>query len=195
MFHDRRIVARTVRDLRPRCPRPMTCSRGCSGTVLEVDGAGLTLVHEDGPPGGWPPPTRPWSCWNTSSTTSAKALPAGLCPGPGHRCGGPGSRARLDPDRRGGRPAARRRGLERPGPPCRASGGNPGCVHHPTAGLDRPRARGGGRVRVGGRRAGPGRGGAGQPGARSRPAAPGADQPGLDRAGQRSPSRHPGHRP
>jgi len=53
---DRQIVARTVRDLRAILPDADDLLWGlqrvaeATRTVLEVDGAGLTLVHEDGPP-------------------------------------------------------------------------------------------------------------------------------------------------
>jgi GAF domain-containing protein len=53
---DRQVVARTVRDLRATLPEADDLLVGlqrvteATRTVLEVDGAGLTLVHEDGPP-------------------------------------------------------------------------------------------------------------------------------------------------
>jgi GAF domain-containing protein len=53
---DRQMVARTVRDLRATLPEADDLLSGlqrvaeATRTVLEVDGAGLTLVHEDGPP-------------------------------------------------------------------------------------------------------------------------------------------------
>jgi GAF domain-containing protein len=53
---DRQMVARTVRDLRATLPEADDLLAGlqrvaeATRTVLEVDGAGLTLVHEDGPP-------------------------------------------------------------------------------------------------------------------------------------------------
>jgi GAF domain-containing protein len=53
---DRQVVARTVRDLRATLPDADDLLVGlqrvteATRTVLEVDGAGLTLVHEDGPP-------------------------------------------------------------------------------------------------------------------------------------------------
>jgi hypothetical protein len=53
---DRQIVARTVSDLRAALPEADDLLWGlqrvaeATRTVLEVDGAGLTLVHEDGPP-------------------------------------------------------------------------------------------------------------------------------------------------
>jgi ANTAR domain/GAF domain len=53
---DRQMVARTVRDLRATLPESDDLLSGlqrvaeATRTVLEVDGAGLTLVHEDGPP-------------------------------------------------------------------------------------------------------------------------------------------------
>jgi hypothetical protein len=75
---DRQMVARTVSELRAALPEADDLLVGllrvaeATRTVLEVDGAGLTLAHEDGPPRWWPPPTPPWSCWSRSSTTSAK---------------------------------------------------------------------------------------------------------------------------
>ena len=56
MTVDRHMVARTVRDLRATLPEADDLLSGlqrvaeATRTVLEVDGAGLTLVHEDGPP-------------------------------------------------------------------------------------------------------------------------------------------------
>ena len=56
MTVDRQIVARTVRDLRATLPDADDLLSGlqrvaeATRTVLEVDGAGVTLVHEDGPP-------------------------------------------------------------------------------------------------------------------------------------------------
>jgi len=53
---DRQVVARTVRDLRATLPEADDLLVGlqrvteATRTVLDVDGAGLTLVHEDGPP-------------------------------------------------------------------------------------------------------------------------------------------------
>jgi GAF domain-containing protein len=53
---DRQVVARTVRDLRATLPDADDLLVGlqrvteATRTVLEVEGAGLTLVHEDGPP-------------------------------------------------------------------------------------------------------------------------------------------------
>jgi GAF domain-containing protein len=53
---DRQVVARTVRDLRATLPEADDLLVGlqrvteATRTVLEVEGAGLTLVHEDGPP-------------------------------------------------------------------------------------------------------------------------------------------------
>jgi GAF domain-containing protein/ANTAR domain-containing protein len=53
---DRQIVARTVEELRRALPEADDLLAGllrvaeATRTVLEVDGAGLTLVHEDGPP-------------------------------------------------------------------------------------------------------------------------------------------------
>jgi putative methionine-R-sulfoxide reductase with GAF domain len=53
---DRQMVARTVRDLRATLPEADDLLSGlqrvaeATRTVLEVDGAGLTLVQEDGPP-------------------------------------------------------------------------------------------------------------------------------------------------
>jgi GAF domain-containing protein len=53
---DRQIIARTVRELRAALPEADDLLVGllrvaeATRTVLEVDGAGLTLVHEDGPP-------------------------------------------------------------------------------------------------------------------------------------------------
>ena len=56
MTVDRQVVARTVRDLRATLPEADDLLVGlqrvteATRTVLDVDGAGLTLVHEDGPP-------------------------------------------------------------------------------------------------------------------------------------------------
>ena len=56
MTVDRQVVARTVRDLRATLPDADDLLVGlqrvteATRTVLEVEGAGLTLVHEDGPP-------------------------------------------------------------------------------------------------------------------------------------------------
>ena len=56
MTVDRQMVARTVGDLRATLPEADDLLSGlqrvaeATRTVLEVDGAGLTLVHEDGPP-------------------------------------------------------------------------------------------------------------------------------------------------
>jgi GAF domain-containing protein len=53
---DRQMVARTVQELRAALPEADDLLAGllrvgeATRTVLEVDGAGLTLVHEDGPP-------------------------------------------------------------------------------------------------------------------------------------------------
>jgi GAF domain-containing protein len=53
---DRQVVARTVRDLRATLPEADDLLVGlqrvteATRAVLDVDGAGLTLVHEDGPP-------------------------------------------------------------------------------------------------------------------------------------------------
>jgi hypothetical protein len=53
---DRQMVARTVQELRTALPEADDLLAGllrvaeATRTVLEVDGAGLTLVHEDGPP-------------------------------------------------------------------------------------------------------------------------------------------------
>jgi hypothetical protein len=53
---DRQLVARTVSELRAALPQADDLLAGLLGVaeatrrVLEVDGAGLTLVHEDGPP-------------------------------------------------------------------------------------------------------------------------------------------------
>jgi GAF domain-containing protein len=53
---DRQLVARTVHELRVALPEADDLLAGllrvaeAARTVLEVDGAGLTLVHEDGPP-------------------------------------------------------------------------------------------------------------------------------------------------
>ena len=56
MAVDRQMVARTVSELRAALPEADDLLAGllrvaeATRTVLEVDGAGLTLVHEDGPP-------------------------------------------------------------------------------------------------------------------------------------------------
>ena len=56
MAVDREMVARTVSELRAALPEADDLLAGllrvaeATRTVLEVDGAGLTLVHEDGPP-------------------------------------------------------------------------------------------------------------------------------------------------
>ena len=56
MAVDRQMVARTVSDLRAALPEADDLLAGllrvaeATRTVLEVDGAGLTLVHEDGLP-------------------------------------------------------------------------------------------------------------------------------------------------
>jgi GAF domain-containing protein len=56
MAVDRQMVARTVTELRAAVPEADDLLAGlqrvaeATRTVLEVDGAGLTLVHEDGPP-------------------------------------------------------------------------------------------------------------------------------------------------
>ena len=56
MAVDRQIVARTVEELRRALPEADDLLAGllrlaeATRSVLEVDGAGLTLVHEDGPP-------------------------------------------------------------------------------------------------------------------------------------------------
>jgi hypothetical protein len=53
---DRQMVARTVSELRAAVPEDGDLLAGllrvaeATRTALEVDGAGLTLVHEDGPP-------------------------------------------------------------------------------------------------------------------------------------------------
>jgi hypothetical protein len=53
---DRQLVARTVSELRAALPEADDLLVGllriaeATRTVLEVDGAGLTLIHEDGPP-------------------------------------------------------------------------------------------------------------------------------------------------
>jgi hypothetical protein len=53
---DRQMIARTVQELRVALPEADDLLAGllrvaeATRTVLEVDGAGLTLVHADGPP-------------------------------------------------------------------------------------------------------------------------------------------------
>jgi hypothetical protein len=53
---DRQMVARTISELRAAVPEDGDLLAGllrlaeATRTALEVDGAGLTLVHEDGPP-------------------------------------------------------------------------------------------------------------------------------------------------
>ena len=74
MTLDRQLLARTLgealqatlpqdRDLLVGLGRVVEATR----TVVGVDGAGLTLAHEDGRPGGWRCRMRPWSCWSRSA--------------------------------------------------------------------------------------------------------------------------------
>jgi hypothetical protein len=104
---DRQMVAQTVSqlwttlpqadDLLARLQRVAEATR----TVLEVDGAGLTLVHEDGLPR--------WVAATDAALELLEQIQHDLGEGPHLRAYAPG------PD-----------------------GGDPGCVQHPAAGLDRP---------------------------------------------------------
>ena len=76
---DGRVVARSVGELRAMLAEAGDLLAGfqrvvdATRTVVGVDGAGLTLAHEDGPP-RWVarPATRRWRCWSRFSRSSAR---------------------------------------------------------------------------------------------------------------------------
>ena len=156
MTVDRQMVARTVRDLRATLPEADDLLSGlqrvaeATRTVLEVDGAGLTLVHEDGPPRwvaatdaamellehvqhdfGEGPYLQAFAQDRAISIEDLQAVSAwtriAAVVGQLHVAG-----VLSVPVRLAGQPV-----------------GTLGCVQHPAAALDRPRASGGDRVRGG----------------------------------------------
>ena len=201
MAVDRQQVARTVSELRAALPEADDLLVGllrvaeATRTMLEADGAGLTLVHEDGPPR--------WVAATDVAMELLEQVQHDFGEGPSLQAYAQ-DRAVVIEDLRAA--AAWTRidavvgqlsvwGRERPHPAPGPAGRDLGRLQHPAAGLGLPRARRDGLVRQRGRRARADQRGGRHAGAGGGPAAAGTDQPNLDRAGQRGPGRHPGHRP
>jgi GAF domain-containing protein len=199
---DREMVARTISELRAALPEADDLLVGllrvaeATRTVLEVDGAGLTLAHEDGPPR--------WVATTDRAMELLEQIQQDFGEGP--------CLAAYSEDRvvavedlrwapRWDRIAAVVGQLQVRGMvsvPVRLAGQPVGTLNAYTT---NPRAWSAQEIDalggVGGRdrRPGPHRSGARQPRGRGGPAAAGAGQPGLDRAGQGRAWRLPGDQP
>jgi hypothetical protein len=139
------MIARTVTELRGALPEADDLLAGllrvaeATRTVLQVDGAALTLVHADGPPRwvaatdaavellvqvqhdfGEGPYLQAYAQNRAVAVEDLATAPAWVrlnaVVGQLHVWGGP----------------------ERPGSPGWSAGGDPGCLQHPAAGLDCP---------------------------------------------------------